>query len=65
MSDKLWIYWVTTIPATVFSVVLWRYWLASSDAIIKSLKEWQKWGSTLLGRRKASRPVAPGKAGQP
>ncbi|KAK4245657.1 hypothetical protein C7999DRAFT_42807 [Corynascus novoguineensis] len=35
VSDKLWIYWATTVPATIITVALWRVWLANGDAIAK------------------------------
>lgn len=58
MSDKLWIYWATTIPATVVSVLLWRMWLAHNDSIVQFVKEWLGWSSRLWGRVKASRKVS-------
>ena len=38
MSNKLWIYWITAIPATIVSVVLWRMWLAYNDSIVRFFK---------------------------
>ncbi|AEO53672.1 hypothetical protein MYCTH_2295331 [Thermothelomyces thermophilus ATCC 42464] len=35
VSDKLWIYWATTIPATIVTVVLWQVWLVYGDVIAK------------------------------
>lgn len=29
-SDRLWIYWVITVPATVVVVIAWNLWLAHS-----------------------------------
>ncbi len=43
MSDKLWVYWVTAIPATIISVVLWRIWLARNDTIVQPFKRWLGW----------------------
>lgn len=39
VSDDLWIYWVTTVPATIAVVVFWRVWLDYGDVIYKWLKE--------------------------
>lgn len=65
MSGKLWIYWATTVPATIVIVVLWELWLANSDAIIKFLKGWRSWPSTLWKKVKPSQPPAPEKIAQP
>jgi Mg2+ and Co2+ transporter CorA len=67
-SDKLWVYWVTTVPATIVIVVLWRVWLANSDAITRFMKQQVKsfraqW-KRLMTRRVRSQS-APEKAGQP
>ncbi|KAK0624592.1 hypothetical protein B0T17DRAFT_557496 [Bombardia bombarda] len=45
VSDKLWIYWATIIPATIVVVALWSFWMLKSDAIVKFLGavlEWSK-----------------------
>jgi hypothetical protein len=62
VSDKLWIYWATAIPATIAAVVLWQGWLSNGDAISKFLggllgkAQWRK--------RAKSKPGAPGKVEQ-
>ncbi|KAK1773146.1 hypothetical protein QBC45DRAFT_398279 [Copromyces sp. CBS 386.78] len=38
VSDELWIYFVTTVPATIAIVVFWRVWLDYGDVIYKWLK---------------------------
>ncbi|KAK0668340.1 hypothetical protein QBC41DRAFT_322163 [Cercophora samala] len=43
VSGKMWIYWVTTLPATILIVILWRVWLGNSDAIITGWKQAKKW----------------------
>ncbi|KAK0748327.1 hypothetical protein B0T21DRAFT_356331 [Apiosordaria backusii] len=43
VSGKMWIYWVTTLPATILIVVLWRVWLGNSDAIVAGWKQAKKW----------------------
>lgn len=65
MSDQLWIYWVTTVPATIIIVVLWRIWLANSDAITRSTKEWLERARALWERRKLPRQHGSEKTGQP
>jgi hypothetical protein len=35
VSPKQWIYWATTIPATILSVFVWQMWVSHSDAISK------------------------------
>lgn len=39
----MWIYWVTTLPATILIVILWRVWLGNSDAIVAGWKRVKKW----------------------
>lgn len=65
MSGKLWIYWATTVPATIVIVVLWELWLANSDAIIKFLKGSQRWPSTLWEKVKPSQSPARETIAQP
>ncbi|VBB72038.1 Putative protein of unknown function [Podospora comata] len=43
VSGKMWIYWVTTLPATILIVILWRVWLGNSDAIVAGWKRVKKW----------------------
>ncbi|KAK4177754.1 hypothetical protein QBC36DRAFT_326389 [Triangularia setosa] len=43
VSGKMWIYWVTTLPATLLIVILWRVWLGNSDAIVAWCKGVKKW----------------------
>ncbi|KAK4196951.1 hypothetical protein QBC40DRAFT_286388 [Triangularia verruculosa] len=43
VSGKMWIYWVTTLPATILIVILWRVWLGNSDAIVARWKQAKKW----------------------
>ncbi|KAJ4417112.1 hypothetical protein N0V85_001994 [Neurospora sp. IMI 360204] len=38
VSDELWIYFVTTVPATIAIVVFWRVWLDYGDVIYKWFK---------------------------
>ncbi|KAK4156191.1 hypothetical protein C8A00DRAFT_31001 [Chaetomidium leptoderma] len=54
VSGKLWIYWITTVPATIIIVVLWRIWLANSDPITRFLKGCLAWASKQWKKRKAS-----------
>lgn len=55
VSDKLWIYWATTVPATIITVALWRIWLANGDAIAKfshaQLGRASAWWKALVERR--------------
>ncbi|KAK4462990.1 hypothetical protein QBC42DRAFT_266827 [Cladorrhinum samala] len=43
VSDKMWIYWATTIPATLFIIISWQVWLTYGDAIVKLFTPLQKW----------------------
>ena len=43
VSNKLWIYFVTTVPATFVIVIVWRVWLAKSDPITRFFKQQIKW----------------------
>jgi hypothetical protein len=68
VSNKLWVYWVTTVPATIVIVIVWRVWLAKSDPITRFFKERIKWFRALwksLTTRDARSSKAPEKAGQP
>ena len=47
VSDKLWVYWATTVPATIVIVVLWRIWLANSDELL------HLYAKTLVGAKNA------------
>jgi hypothetical protein len=40
-SNRLWIYWVITVPATVIVVIIWNLWLAHSR-VQKYLKSGSK-----------------------
>jgi hypothetical protein len=60
VSDKLWIYWATTIPATVVSVILWRMWLAHNDFIVKFVRQWLGRDGRLWGSMKVSRQIPQG-----
>lgn len=46
----MWVYWATTIPATIVVVVLWQIWLANSDAIVHFLESWMKWATALWSK---------------
>lgn len=46
VSDKMWIYWATTIPATIVIVIIWRIWILYSDVamdFVQKIKTWC-WG---------------------
>ncbi|KAK4041445.1 hypothetical protein C8A01DRAFT_45405 [Parachaetomium inaequale] len=68
VSDKLWLYWVTTVPATIIIVVLWRAWLANSDPITRFVKAQYNWAGRQwknLTKRKPREQRVPGKVEQP
>lgn len=45
VSDDLWIYWATTVPATVAVVVFWRVWLDYGEV-------WLGYGDVIYKRSK-------------
>ncbi len=65
MSDKLWIFWVTSVPATIITVVLWRSWLAHNDPIMQFFMGWPGRARALLKRMKVQRQPIPEKTGEP
>ncbi|KAK4132809.1 hypothetical protein BT67DRAFT_450775 [Trichocladium antarcticum] len=56
ISDKLWIYWATTVPGTIVIVILWRIWLAHSDSIIGFSETHWKGAKIWWKRRSAPKP---------
>lgn len=42
----MWIYWATTLPATIATVVVWRIWIAESDEIMGFFRNCRKWIKT-------------------
>lgn len=59
VSSMLWIYWATTVPATIVIVFLSRTWLARSDIMVHSLEAGQKWPEKLWkAQGKQAKPKA-------
>ncbi|KAK3335949.1 hypothetical protein B0T19DRAFT_408056 [Cercophora scortea] len=50
VSNKLWVYWVIIVPATIIIVILWRVWLANSDRITKFLGAGMNWAKDFWKR---------------
>ena len=65
MSDKLWIFWVTSVPATIITVFLWRTWLAHNDSIMQLVAEWPGRARALWKQMKAPRQHILEKTGEP
>ena len=65
MSDKLWILWVTTVPATIITVVFWRTWIAHNDSIMQFLTGWRGRAHALFKQMEVHRQKIPEKTGQP
>jgi len=67
VSDKIWIYWTTIVPATLATVLLWRFWLPNSDAITRFFRAQYQGVTTLwkgLGERRARQRRVSEKVGQ-
>ncbi len=65
MSDKLWIFWVTSVPATIVTVVLWQSCLAYNDPIVQFFMGWLGRAHVLFKRIKVQRQRIPEKTGEP
>ncbi|KAK3987792.1 hypothetical protein QBC44DRAFT_116468 [Cladorrhinum sp. PSN332] len=52
VSDKMWVYWATTIPATLFIILCWRIWLTWGDTILNCFGVVQKWVKSLFQKQK-------------
>ncbi|KAL1843474.1 hypothetical protein VTJ49DRAFT_1345 [Mycothermus thermophilus] len=65
VSPKQWIYWATTIPATILSVFIWQMWVSHSDSISRVAGNLFKWPPTLgQGKREKKKGAATSPAGK-
>ncbi|KAK4193249.1 hypothetical protein QBC35DRAFT_100273 [Podospora australis] len=63
VSDKMWIYWATTIPSTIGIVIIWRLWIGYSDGIMGFVQArknwcWKLWASRKEGRKESKLDAA-------
>ncbi|KAK4231145.1 hypothetical protein QBC38DRAFT_451522 [Podospora fimiseda] len=52
VSDDQWVYWATTIPATLFIILCWWIWLTWADKILNFFTLIQNWVESLFQKQK-------------